>query len=244
VNRPAPRRAPNDLRQYDDLAGEWWDPAGAFSSLHWLARARARLIPPAPRPGARLLDVGCGGGLLAPHVHGYRHVGVDLSEPGLAIAAQHGVEGVHADVAALPFEDASFDVVVAGEILEHVTDLEGTVAEALRVLAPGGTFVCDTINATWFARLALVTIGERVRGGPPPACHDPALFVPPERLQELCAGHGVALEVHGLRPAALQLIAFQLRRRTDVEMVRTRSLAAVYQGSGVKVQARTRSSAA
>jgi 2-polyprenyl-6-hydroxyphenyl methylase/3-demethylubiquinone-9 3-methyltransferase len=237
VNGPAARRAPNDLRQYDDLAAEWWDPAGAFSSLHWLARARARLIPPAPGPGAQLLDVGCGGGLLAPHVHGYRHVGVDLSLPGLAVAAEHGVEGVHADVAALPFEDASFDVVVAGEILEHVTDLEGTVAEALRVLKPGGTFVCDTINATRFARLALVIIGERVRGGPPPACHDAALFVPPKRLQALCAGHGVALEVHGLRPAVLQFLAFTLRRRTDVEMVRTRSLAAVYQGSGVKATA-------
>ncbi|MCW3015309.1 MAG: bifunctional 3-demethylubiquinone 3-O-methyltransferase/2-octaprenyl-6-hydroxy phenol methylase [Solirubrobacterales bacterium] len=232
-SRP-PRRAPNDLRQYDDLAEEWWDPSGPFSALHWLARARAQLIPPAHGPGAQLLDVGCGGGLLAPHVHGYRHVGVDLSERGLAIAAEHGVEPVHADVAALPFEDARFDVVVAGEILEHVPDLDGTVAEALRVLKPGGTFVCDTINATWFARLTLVTIGERVRGGPPPACHDAALFVPPTRLQALCARHGVALAVHGLRPAARQFLAFQLRRRTDVEMVRTRSLAALYQGSGIK----------
>ncbi len=134
----------------------------------------------------------------------------------------------------LPFEDASFDVVVAGEILEHVLDLDGTVAEALRVLRPGGTFVCDTINATRFARLALVTIGERVRGGPPPACHDPALFVDPARLQALCARGGVDLEVHGLRPAPLQFVGFLLRRRTRVEMVRTRSLAAVYQGSGIK----------
>ncbi len=234
MTTPPPRRAPNDLRQYDDLADQWWDPQGAFSSLHWLARARAQLVPPASAPGATLLDVGCGGGLLAPHVHGYRHVGVDLSEAGLAVAAEHGVEGVHADAADLPFEDASFDVVVAGEILEHVTDLDRTVAEALRVLRPGGTFVCDTINATWFARLALVTIGERVRGGPPPACHDPALFVDPRRLQGLCARGGVDLQVHGLRPAPLQFVAFLLRRREAVDMVRTRSLAAVYQGAGVK----------
>ncbi len=235
VESKPPRRAPNDLRQYDDLAGEWWDPDGAFSSLHWLAKARGQLIPPAPADGSgQLLDVGCGGGLLAPHVRGYRHVGVDLSEAGLAVAAAHGVEGVLADVAALPFPDAAFDVVVAGEILEHVTDLDATVSEALRVLKPGGTFVCDTINATWFARLALVTIGERVRGGPPPACHDPALFVPPARVQALCARHGVTLHVHGLRPAVLPFLAFQLHRRTDVAMVRTRSLAAVYQGVGVK----------
>lgn len=234
MSSSSPRRARNDLRQYDDLADQWWDPDGAFSSLHWLARARAQLIPPATGDGAQLLDVGCGGGLLAPHVHGYRHVGVDLSEAGLAVAAAHGVEGVHADVTALPFADARFDVVVAGEILEHVTDLPATVAEALRVLKPGGTFVCDTINRTWFARLALVTIGERVRGGPPPACHDPALFVDPAELQRLCAAGGVRLAVHGLRPAALQFAAFLLHRRTAVDMVRTRSLAAVYQGHGVK----------
>ena len=232
-------RARNDLGQYDDLAAEWWDPQGEFAALHWLAKARGSLIPPAPTDtgtGAppALLDVGCGGGLLAPHVHGYRHVGVDLTESALAIAAEHGIEPVVADAANLPFDDASFDVVVAGEVLEHVTDLEGTVAEATRVLKPGGTFVSDTINRTWFARLSLVTIGERLRGGPPMGCHDHSLFVPPKRLQELCARGGVKLEVHGLAPHPLQYAQFLARRRDEVQMVRTRSLAAVYQGIGVK----------
>jgi 2-polyprenyl-6-hydroxyphenyl methylase/3-demethylubiquinone-9 3-methyltransferase len=240
-----PRRAPNDLRQYDDLVAEWWRPEGAFAALHWLARARGSLIPPPSRPGAELLDVGCGGGLLAPHVPpGYRHVGVDLQETALAVAAEHGVEPVRADAADLPFDDGRFDVVVAGEVLEHVTDLDGVVAEALRVLAPGGTFVCDTINATAFARLTLVTIGERVAGGPPPGCHDPSLFVAPERLQALCARHGVTLRVHGLRPAAREYAGFLLGRRRAVRMVRTGSLAAVYQGVGVKAQPTARSSAA
>jgi 2-polyprenyl-6-hydroxyphenyl methylase/3-demethylubiquinone-9 3-methyltransferase len=238
VSPSVPRRARNDLRQYDDLADQWWDSQGAFCSLHWLAEARGRLIPPAPDGGGQLLDVGCGGGLLAPHVHGYHHVGVDLSSTALAVAADHGVEGVQADVAALPFADDSFDVVVAGEILEHVTDLAGTVAEALRVLKPGGLFICDTINSTRFARLTLVTIGEHVRGGPPPACHEPELFVDPRELQTLCAAGNVQLAVHGLRPAALQFLAFLLRRRQSVDMVHTKSLAAVYQGFGVKAHAK------
>ena len=234
----APHRSRNDTRQYDDLVEHWWREDGAFAALHWLARARGELIPPAPRPGAELLDVGCGGGLLAPHVPpGFRHVGLDLSETALAVAAAHGVEPVRGDAAALPFEDGRFDVVVAGEVLEHVTDLDAVVAEALRVLRPGGTFVCDTINATPFARLTLVTIGERVAGGPPPGCHDPSLFVPPKRLQALCAQHGVDLRVHGLRPAAREYAGFLLGRRRTVRMVRTRSLAAVYQGSGVKAAA-------
>ena len=241
----SPRRPRNDLRQYDDLAGEWWKPDGAFAALHWLAAARGALVPPAARPGAELLDMGCGGGLLAPHVHGYRHVGIDLSEPALAIAADHGVEGVLGDVDAMPFEDASFDVVVAGEILEHVEDVDEVMREALRVLRPGGTLVVDTINATLAARITLVTIGERLKGGPPPGCHDPRLFVDPRLLQRICAAHGMDLRVHGLRPAAGQYLAFLAGRRRSVTMVRTRSLAAVYQGVGVKpAQARARSSAA
>jgi 2-polyprenyl-6-hydroxyphenyl methylase/3-demethylubiquinone-9 3-methyltransferase len=224
----------NDLRQYDELADAWWDPRGEFAALHWLARARAALVPAPPGPAASLLDIGCGGGLLAPHVHGYHHVGVDLSRPALERAAAHGVEAYHAGAAALPFPDAAFDVVVAGEILEHVTDLDAVVAEALRVLRPGGTFVCDTLNATRFARIVLVTIAERVPGGPPLHCHDPALFVPPARLQALCAEGGVALTVRGLRPAAGEYLAFLLGRRSDVRMVPTRSLAGVYQGVGRK----------
>ncbi len=70
----------NDVRQYEELAEEWWRPGGVFAMLHWIARARAALVPPATRDGAVLVDLGCGGGLLAPHVAGlgYRHVGVDL----------------------------------------------------------------------------------------------------------------------------------------------------------------------
>jgi 2-polyprenyl-6-hydroxyphenyl methylase/3-demethylubiquinone-9 3-methyltransferase len=221
----------NDPRQYDTLAGAWWDPAGPFAALHWLARARAALIPPGD---GELLDVGCGGGLLAPWVRGYRHVGVDLSAASLAVAAAHGVEGVRADAAALPFVDASFDVVVAGEVLEHVTDLDAVVGEALRVLRPGGTFVCDTINRTAWARVSLVWVGERVRGGPPPGCHDPALFVAPERLRALCAAGGVDLRVAGLQPHPREFVGFLAGRRRSVRMVRTRSTSALYQGVGVK----------
>ena len=228
-------RARNDLRQYDDLAAEWWRPRGEFAALHWLAKARGAAVPPPAAPGAPLLDMGCGGGLLAPHLPpGWRHVGVDLSETALAVAAEHGVEPVRADVAALPFDDASFDVVVAGEVLEHVPDMEAVVAEACRVLRPGGTFVCDTIADTAFARLSLVTIGERLPGGPPLHCHDPALFVDPDRLRAACADGGVELRLRGLRPAPLQYVLFLLGRRDEVDMVVTRPLNGVIQGLGVK----------
>ena len=229
------RRPRNDPRQYDDLVGEWWKPGGAFAALHWLAPARARLIPPPSRNGAVLVDVGCGGGLLAPHVDGYRHIGVDLVHSALALAARHGVVPVQADAHALPLADSAADVVVAGEILEHVPDLESVVEELARVLRRGGTVVIDTINDTWLARVVLVTVGERVPGGPPPGIHDPALFVRPERLRRLFARHGVMLAVRGIRPSALDLVAFVFNRRRPVRMVPTRSVRLVYQGLGKKV---------
>jgi 2-polyprenyl-6-hydroxyphenyl methylase / 3-demethylubiquinone-9 3-methyltransferase len=91
-------RRRNDLAQYDELAGQWWDPRGPFCMLHWLAASRAEHIPPAPRPGAVLVDLACGAGLMAPHVHrlGYRHVGVDLTASALGPAREHGVLPVRA----------------------------------------------------------------------------------------------------------------------------------------------------
>jgi 2-polyprenyl-6-hydroxyphenyl methylase/3-demethylubiquinone-9 3-methyltransferase len=229
------RRPRNDPRQYDDLAGEWWKPGGRFAALHWLAPARARLIPPHSRNGSVLVDVGCGGGLLAPHVSGYRHVGVDVVHSALAQAERHGVLPVQGDAHALPLAEGAADVVVAGEILEHVRDLERVVAEIARVLRPGGIVVVDTINDTWWSRLALVTVGEHVPGGPPRGIHDPKLFVRPERLKRLFARHGVQLAVRGLRPSAVDLMRFVFRRRLPVRMVPTRSVGLVYQGLGKKV---------
>jgi 2-polyprenyl-6-hydroxyphenyl methylase / 3-demethylubiquinone-9 3-methyltransferase len=235
--RNPPRKAPlNDPRQYDDLAGEWWRPDGAFAVLHWLAAARARLVPPATRPGALLVDVGCGGGLLAPHVagKGYRHLGVDLTRSALEQAAAHGVVPLVADAAAIPLAGGCADVVVAGEILEHVPDLPATVGEVCRLLRPGGLLVLDTLNATALSRLIAVTLGERVRGVPR-GLHDPALFVDPRKLREDCARHGVTLAVRGVRPSLTGLLAWLAglgggRGR----IVPTWSTAVLYQGRGVK----------
>ncbi|MBG6135277.1 methyltransferase domain-containing protein [Longispora fulva] len=229
------RRPPNDLGLYDDLADEWWDPAGAFAMLHWLAAARARLVPPATRSGAVLLDLGCGGGLLAPHVagKGYRHVGVDLVPSALGHATRHGVDAVRADVSALPVRSGRADVVSAGEILEHVTDLEATVAEACRALRSGGLLVLDTLADTALCRLVAITLAERV-GGAPRGVHDPALLVDPARLVALCAEHGVELEVRGIRPSLTGLARRAAGHPGPVPMVPTFTTAVLYQGKGVK----------
>ncbi|HEX5541090.1 MAG TPA: methyltransferase domain-containing protein [Micromonospora sp.] len=248
----------NDPRQYDDLASQWWQPDGAFAMLHWLAAARARLIPPAPRPGAVLVDVGCGGGLLAPHLggKGYRHVGVDLVCSALAAAAAHGVVAVNADATALPLVDGCADVVAAGEVLEHVPDWPAAVAEICRVLRPGGLLVLDTLNATFLSRLLAVRLAERLPMVPR-GLHDPRLFVDPRALTTECARHGVQLAVRGIRPAFWPTARWLARHAVSGrgsgsraggagagrgpsgagrirEIVPTWSTAVLYQGRGVK----------
>ncbi|MCU1459054.1 MAG: 2-polyprenyl-3-methyl-5-hydroxy-6-metoxy,4-benzoquinol methylase [Actinomycetia bacterium] len=231
-------RERNDPRQYDDLAHEWWDPGGAFCALHWLAAARAALVPEAAAPGALLVDVGCGGGLTAPHLagKGYRHIGVDIGAQAARIAREHGVVAVQADAHRLPIASGVADVVVAGEILEHVVDLDAVVAEVARILRPGGLLVIDTLADTRLCKLLMVTIAERARVAPY-GIHDPALFVDPDRLVRLCATGGIALRVHGLRPALGQGLAWLAGRRVDVQMLRTRFTNVVYQGVGVKAGA-------
>src|SRR3712207_9253956 len=74
----------NDLAQYDELADQWWETSGGFAALHWLAASRAEHIPPAPGPDAVLVDLACGGGLVAPPAArlGHRHLGADIGAAG------------------------------------------------------------------------------------------------------------------------------------------------------------------
>lgn len=229
---PRPR---NDPRQYDDLAPHWWDPRGPFAMLHWLAAARGAQVPP-PTPGDAplLVDLGCGAGLMAPHVSGYRHVGVDLTASALAQAADRGVLPVRGDVTAVPLRSGCADVVAAGEILEHVTDLDAAVAEACRLLRPGGLLVIDTLAATALARFVAVTLAERVRGAPK-GIHDPDLFVDRDRLRRACARHGVELTMWGIRPSVRDLAAWVAGRRDGVRMVRVPTSAVLFQAVGRKI---------
>src|SRR5205823_3730667 len=145
----------------------------------------------------------------------------------------HGVDAVRADVLRLPVRTASCDVVVAGEIFEHIADLDQLIAEIARVLVPGGVLVCDTLADTAVCKALLVTVGERVPAVPR-GIHDPALFVDPGRLQALCLRHGIALRVRGLRPALLDVVLWLTRLRPAVRMVPIRWTGAVYQGLGVR----------
>ncbi|HSN06287.1 MAG TPA: methyltransferase domain-containing protein [Candidatus Angelobacter sp.] len=230
-------RPRNDLRQYDDLQTEWWQPRGAFAMLHWIAAARARLVPRAVRAGSVLLDVGCGAGVLAPHVArlGHRHLGLDLVPCSVAQARAHGVEAVVGDAGRIPLRDGCVDVVVAGEVLEHVTDPQRVLAECVRVLRSDGTLVVDTIAATWWGRFSAITIGERLPAGPPARLHDARLFTDRDALVATCHRLGVDLTLTGLRPSAPDYLLWLAGRRDDVRMVPSRSTAGLFQAHGTKV---------
>jgi 2-polyprenyl-6-hydroxyphenyl methylase/3-demethylubiquinone-9 3-methyltransferase len=224
----------NDLAQYDELADQWWEVSGGFAMLHWLAASRARYIPPAASSGAILVDLACGGGLMAPHVArlGYRHVGIDLGLPGLRLAREHGVLPIRASVLQVPLPDACTDVVVAGEILEHVQDDVAVLAECARLLRPGGTLIIDAIADTWLAELIAVRLFERIPGGPPPGIHDPALFVDRRRLLAAADRLGLDLRLVGLRPSFRDALAWRLGRRDTVRMKPVRSTAVLFAGYG------------
>jgi 2-polyprenyl-6-hydroxyphenyl methylase/3-demethylubiquinone-9 3-methyltransferase len=230
------RRARNDPAQYDELADEWWEPSGEFAALHWLAASRARHIPPAPHPDAVLIDLACGGGLMGPYVArlGYRHVGVDIGMRGLEVAREHGVTPVRGSVLAVPLADGCADVVLAGEILEHVEDDVGVLTECARLLRPGGALVLDALASGRLSTLINVHLLERLPGGPPKGLHDPALFVDRKRLLAAADRVGLDLELVGLRPSMREAIAWRLGRRDMVRMKPIRSTAVVFAGYGRK----------
>jgi 2-polyprenyl-6-hydroxyphenyl methylase/3-demethylubiquinone-9 3-methyltransferase len=211
--------------------------------LHWLAASRAGHVPPAPGPGAVLVDLACGGGLMAPHVArlGYRHVGVDLGVAGLELARVHGVSVVRGSVLDVPLADGCADVVVAGEILEHVADDARVLAECARLLRPGGTLVIDAIAATRLAGLVAVRIGERLPGGPPPGIHDPALFVDRATLAATADRVGLDLRLVGLRPSLRDTLAWRRGRRAGVRMRPMRYTGVLFAGYGRKRPAAARS---
>lgn len=161
----------------------------------------------------QLLEVGCGGGLISEELarRGAMVVGLDPSQQALAAAREHArVSGLGHNLyfepgygESLPYADGSFSAIVSLDTLEHVRDLEATIREIARVLAPGGIFVFDTINRTLLARMALIWIGERLfqKNGLAPGLHQYAAFIKPLELQAVITHYHLHVcELSGFMP--------------------------------------------
>ncbi|MCK6446542.1 MAG: bifunctional 2-polyprenyl-6-hydroxyphenol methylase/3-demethylubiquinol 3-O-methyltransferase UbiG [Planctomycetes bacterium] len=222
------RTRANDLEIYERAASAWWDPrASEFRSLRAIQAARAkRLVREWGERlrGARIADLGCGGGHLSDplRAHGAYVIGVDRSAASLGAARSHVLREhvrsracfVRGDVTATPLTTAACDFVLLGDVVEHVERPDEVLAEAARLLRPGGELFVSTLNATRRARWLAVGLAERV-GLVPRGTHDPRLFVAPARLIAWAAQHGLErLEVWG---ESVKLVRTVLRWTIELE---------------------------
>jgi 2-polyprenyl-6-hydroxyphenyl methylase/3-demethylubiquinone-9 3-methyltransferase len=192
-----------EIGRFDALAERWWDPDGDMKPLHDMNPVRLDYIDTrAQLASKRVLDVGCGGGLLAEAMaaRGAHVLGIDLATAALDVARAHaqqsGVAVEYREVAAeaLAATDAGrFDVVTCLELLEHVPDAGALVGACARLVRPGGHVFFSTINRNPKAWLLAVVAAEYVLGLLPRGTHDYARFLKPSEIDAWARTHGLEL---------------------------------------------------
>ncbi|MFO0998410.1 MAG: bifunctional 2-polyprenyl-6-hydroxyphenol methylase/3-demethylubiquinol 3-O-methyltransferase UbiG [Alphaproteobacteria bacterium] len=209
-----------ELAKFAAVAHAWWDPDGAFRPLHQLNPVRLAFIrdqiaglhgrdPLAPHPlrGLRILDIGCGGGLLSEPLArmGGEVLGIDATEQNVDVAKEHAraselaCDYRHATAEELAAEGAMFDVVISMEVVEHVPDAGAFIAAAGALVRPGGALVLSTLNRTIKAFALAVVGAEYLLRWLPRGTHDWRRFVRPSEMA-----------------AALRRAGFELRTLTGV----------------------------
>lgn len=200
---------PLELQKFSDLAHRWWDPESEFKPLHQINPLRLDWIDQAASlAGKHVVDIGCGGGILAEGMaeRGARVTGIDLSEKALGVARLHlfesGLKVDYREISAEAFaEEAAgqFEVVTCMEMLEHVPDPASTVAACARLVKPGGHVFLSTLNRNFKAYVMAVIGAEYVLNLLPKGTHDYAKFIKPSELSRYCRHAGLApLELIGL----------------------------------------------
>lgn len=217
---------PTELQKFSDLAHRWWDPKSEFRPLHEINPLRLDWIDRhVGLAGKKVLDVGCGGGLLSEGMaaYGANVTGIDLSEKALGVARLHllesgrSVDYRHTSAESLAGEETgSYDVVTCLEMLEHVPDPASTIAACAALAKPGGHVLFSTINRNPKAYLLAVIGAEYILRMLPKGTHDYAKFIKPSELTRWAKSVGLEPnEVIGMSYNPLTQ-AYSLGRDTDV----------------------------
>lgn len=198
-----------EVGKFDALAHRFWDPKGEFKPLHILNPVRAKFVADRTKLlNARVLDVGCGGGLLCEALFhaGAKVTGVDLAEGMVEVARLHAaeqnvpIEYLLADAESLlPTHAGQFDAVTCMEMLEHVPNPAGTVATLAKLVRPGGSVFISTINRNLKSFLLAIVGAEYVMKLIPPGTHEYDRLIRPAELAAWGRAAGLTLrDVAGL----------------------------------------------
>ena len=198
-----------EIGKFEALAHRWWDPNGDFRALHDINPLRLDYVADrAPLEGARVVDVGCGGGILAESMAaaGADVTGIDMAGKPLAVARLHALEsGAELEYLAATPEDlagdrpGAFDTVTCMEMLEHVPDYGSSIAACAELAAPGGQLFFSTISRTPKAYLLAVLGAEYVLNILPRGTHDYARLIRPSELARAVRRAGLQVkEVAGM----------------------------------------------
>ncbi len=210
-----------EVDRFNALAGEWWDPNGKFRPLHQIGPARLQFVRDAilaewPQrrnaplrilEGLRILDIGCGGGLVAEPLArlGAQVTAIDPAADTIAAAQAHAAkQGLTIDYRAIRAEtladaEAQFDVVTCLEVVEHVPDVRAFLRVAAALVKPDGLLILSTLNRTLKSYALAIVGAEYVLRWLPPGTHQWHRFVTPEELAE----HTRAIGLHPLRPVGM-----------------------------------------
>ncbi len=205
---------PAEIAKFAAMADAWWDPEGKFRPLHRLnptrlayirdsAAARFGRDPMGPKPlaGLRLIDIGCGGGLLCEPLTrlGAKVTGIDAGERNIAIAQRHAGESEleidyrQATAEALAVAGERFDIVLAMEVVEHVSEPAGFMAACTRLVAPGGLLIVATLNRTAKSFAFAIVGAEYLLRWLPRGTHDWRRFMRPSEVTALVRPQGLTL---------------------------------------------------
>lgn len=203
---------PAEVAKFEAMAAEWWDPNGKFKPLHMLNPCRLDYITtqiaaefdcdmakPMPFKGLRLLDIGCGGGLLSEPMArlGADVVGADAAARNIPVAQVHAAQSGltidyrHTTAEAIAASGEKFDVVLNMEVVEHVSDPQAYLTACQELLVPGGLMICSTLNRNAKSYLMAIIGAEHVMRWLPKGTHDWKKFITPDELFDLIRKAGL-----------------------------------------------------